>query len=289
MIGKLFFKDKSAKGGQNVTSKRYLFTILLAICLFYLVACASSSDTAKKDETKNVSPPSKIQFDYADGASLPVERPLQKQTVAIKDFRVGNGRNRLLIAGVHVEEMGAENVNDMEIASVTFNDRELTLLPDSEIQLSEMWRGDEYFLKVALYYLIDPPSGTHDIKVTYAGPVRSGNVGAISLHNAQQAAPVTLVTNKKKKQKKIITKITTKNDGAWVVDIVGCGHKSKLRPKTKDHIRRFNTQEKTGGKSSMVGGTLAVPNAGDVTLHWAQPMRTINRIGHMVVEIAPYR
>ena len=272
-----------------MTSKRYLFTIPLVLCLFYLVACASSSDTVTKDETKNVSPPNEIQFDYAAAASLPVEQYQQKQTVAIKNFQVGDGRNRILIAGVHVEEMGAENVNDMVIADVTFNDRELTLLPDSEIQLSEMWRGDEYFLKVGLYYLINPPSGTHDIKVSYAGPVRSGNVGAISLHNAQQAAPVTLVTNKQKKQKKIITKITTKNDGAWVVDIVGCGHKSKLRPKTKNHIRRFNTQEQTGGKSSMVGGTLAVLNAGEVTLHWAQPLRTINRLGHMAVEIAPYR
>lgn len=272
-----------------MTSQRYLFTIPLAFCLIYLVACASSNDTASRDETKNASPPSEIQFDYAAAASLPVEQHQQKQTVTIRNFRVGDGLNRILIAGVHVEEKGGENVNDMVIAGVTFSDRELTLLPDSEIQLSEMWRGDEYFLKVALYYLINPPSGTHDIKVTYAGPVRSGNVGAIALQNAQQTAPVTLVTNKQKKQKKIITKITTKNDGAWVVDIVGCGHKSKLRPKTKDHIRRFNTQENTGGKSSMVGGTLAVLNAGEVTLHWAQPLRTINRLGHIAVEIAPYR
>jgi hypothetical protein len=39
----------------------------------------------------------------------------------------------------------------------------------------------------------------------------------------------------------------------------------------------------------MVGGTLAVPSAGEVTLRWTQPLRTINRIGHMAVEIAPYR
>ena len=272
-----------------MTSKRYLFTIPLAFCLVYLVACASSSDTVTKDETKNVLPPSEIQFDYAAAASLPVQQHQQKQTVAIKNFQIGDGRNRILIAGVHVEEKGAENINDMVIASITCADRELTLLPDSEIELSEMWRGDEYFLKVALYYLINPPSGTHDIKVTYAGPVRSGNVGAIALQNAQQASPVTLVTNKQKKQKKIITNITTQNDGAWVVDIVGCGHKSKLRPRMEGHSRRFNTQERTGGKSSMVGGTIAVPNAGEVTLHWRQPLRTINRIGHMVVEIAPYR
>ena len=269
-------------------SKRYLLTIPLMICVIYLIGCASSSDTAVKDGMEKVPPAGEIQFDFADGASLPVDQYQQKQIVAIKNFRIGSGRNRLLIVGVHVEEKGNENADDMAINSVTCGGRELTLLPDSEVQLSEMWRGDEYFLKVALYYLINPPSGIHDITVTYAGPVRSGNVGAICLNNAQQAAPATLVTSKQKKQKQIITKITTKNDGAWVVDIVGCGHKSKLRPKTKDHIRRFNTQETSGGKSSMVGGTLAVPNAGEVTLHWAQYRRTINRLAHMAVEIAPY-
>ena len=39
----------------------------------------------------------------------------------------------------------------------------------------------------------------------------------------------------------------------------------------------------------MVGGTLAVPKAGEVTLDWTQHQRTINRLAHMVVEIAPYR
>ena len=268
-------------------SKRYLFAIPLALCLIYLAACASSSETVIKQGTKGVPAAGQIQFDFADGESLPVVQNVQKQSFAIKEFRIGTGRNRMLIVGVHVEEKGRENVGDMGIASVTCGGRELTLMSGSEVQLSEMWRGDEYFLKVALYYLINPPSGTHDIKVSYAGPVRSGNVGAISLYNAQQAAPLTLVTNKQMKQTKIITKITTKKDGAWVVDIVGCGHKSKLHPKTQDHIRRFNTQETSGGKSSMVGGTLPVLKAGEVTLHWAQYARTINRLGHMAVEIAP--
>ena len=270
-------------------SKPYLYAIALALCLIYLAACASSSKTVIEQGTKGVPTAGGIQFDFADGASLPVDQHVQKQSFAIKEFRIGSGRNRMLIVGVHVEEKGRENVGDMGIAGVTCGGRKLTLMSGSEVQLSEMWRGDEYFLKVALYYLIDPPSGTHDIEVTYAGPVRSGNAGAISLYNAQQAAPVTLVTNKQMKQKKIITKITTKNDGAWVVDIVGCGHKSKLHPKTQDHIRRFNTQETSGGKSSMVGGTLPVLKAGEVTLHWGQYTRTINRLGHMAVEIAPYK
>ncbi len=253
-------------------SKPYLYAIALALCLIYLAACASSSKTVIEQGTKEVPTAGGIQFDFADGESLPVLQNVQKQSFAIKEFRIGSGRNRMLIVGVHVEEKGRENVGDMGIAGVTCGGRELTLMSGSEVQLSEMWRGDEYYLKVALYYLINPPSGTHDIEV-----------------NAQQSAPVTLVTNKQMKQTIIITKITTKNDGAWVVDIVGCGHKSKLHPKTQDHIRRFNTQETSGGKSSMVGGTLPVLNAGEVTLHWAQYTRSINRLGHMAVEIAPYK
>jgi hypothetical protein len=60
-----------------------------------------------------------------------------------------------------------------------------------------------------------------------------------------------------------------------------------LRPKTKGHILRFNAQETSGGKSSLVGGTLSVPNAGEVSLHWRQSKRTVNRLAHVAVEIAP--
>jgi hypothetical protein len=258
----------------------------------WLVACASSSNTGTINETKPTAVKEQIEFDYADGASLLVASPGQEQMMTLKDFRVGTGRNRILIVGVHAEEKDKKNAGDMKISRVTLGDRELTLMSGSEIQLSSMFRGDEYFLKVALYYLINPPSGTHDITVTFAGPVTSGNVGAISLYNVRQAAPVTLVTNKQTNQSKkseIITKITTKNDGAWVVDIVGCGKKSRLEPQTKDHIRRFNALENTGTTSSLAGGTLSVITAGEVTLHWVQLRLTINRLAHVAVEIAPYK
>jgi hypothetical protein len=177
----------------------------------------------------------------------------------------------------------------MVISSLTYGGRALTLIPGSAVQLSSMWRGKEYFLKVSVYYLVDPPSGKHDITVTFAGKVTSGNVGAISLFNTKQVAPLNLVTSKQENQKKIITQITTTNDGAWVVDIVGGGHKSKLRSKGKGHVRRFNSQETSGGKSSLLGGTLTVPSAGEVTLKWAQSKRTINRLAHVAVEIAPHK
>ena len=275
-----------------VKSNRYLFILSTGIFLVWLVACASSSNTGPAHETEPTAAENMIAFDYAAGASLVVDSPGQEQMMTLKDFQVGTGQNRMLLVGVHAEENGKPNVGDMVISSVMSGGRELTLISGSEIQLSSMWRGDEYFLKVALYYLINPPSGTQDIRVTFAGPVTSGNVGAISLYNVRQAAPVTLVTNQqtnKSKKSEIITKITTKNDGAWVVDIVGCGKKSRLDAKTNNHVRRFNALEKTGTRSSLAGGTLSVPIAGEVTLHWVQRRLTLNRLAHVAVEIAPYK
>jgi hypothetical protein len=272
-----------------VNSKKFLFTILAAICFFGLMACAHSGDTSTAEETKGVSAASGIQFDFADSASLSVISPVEKDVLNLKNFQVGTGRNRMLIVGVQVEEGGKENIADMVISSLTYGGRTLTLIPGSEVQLSSMWRGKEYFLKVSVYYLADPPSGKHDITVKFAGKVTSGNVGAISLFNTKPAAPLNLVTSKQENQKKIITQIATKNDGAWVVDIVGAGHKSKLRPRGKGHVKRFSAQETSGGKSSLVGGTLTVLSAGEVTLHWAQSRRSINRLAHVAVEIAPHK
>jgi len=39
----------------------------------------------------------------------------------------------------------------------------------------------------------------------------------------------------------------------------------------------------------LVGGTLPVPSAGEVTLNWAQSRRMVNRLAHVAVEIAPHK
>ncbi len=275
-------------GDSDVNSPRY-FHIFKLLCLVWVMACAHSGETVSDESTQRASAADQVEFDFADAASLPVVSPVEMNALTLKNFRVGTGKNRILIVGVQVEEGGKENVDDMVISSIKLGNRALTFLSGSEVQLSSMWRGKEYFLKVALYYLLNPPAGENNITVSFAGPVTSANMGAISLSNAQQAAPVNLVTHEQENQKQINTPITTKNNGAWVVDIVGCGHKSKLKPELKDHVQRFNAQENSGGKSSLLGGTLPVPVAGEVALHWSQPRRSINRLVHIAVEISPYR
>lgn len=271
-----------------MNSPRYYVAAFAVFGLVWVTACAHSGGTAGNEGMLPVPPADQIEFDFADGASLPVVSPVERDVLRLKSFRVGTGKNRILIVGVQAEEGGKENVADMMISSVQLGNRELTLLAGSEVQLSSIWRGKEYFLKVALYYLLNPPSGENDITVFFAGPVTSANIGAVSLANAKQAAPVNLVTRKQENQKEISTQITTQTSGAWVVDIVGCGHKSKLKPETKDHVRRFNAQENSGGKSSLLGGTLPVAAAGEVALRWSQPERSINRLVHIAVEISPH-
>jgi hypothetical protein len=282
------------EGRCDVSLKRYFFSMMTAICLFGLLACVHSGDTpTKEEETRKVLAEGGIQFDFVDSASLAVVRGVEKKVITLKNFQIGTGRNRMLIVGVQAEERGKENESDMVISSVTYGSHTLTLVPNSEVQVSSIWFKDkaEYFLKVALYYLLNPPSGKHDITVTFAGPVTSGNVGGISLFNTEQAAPVNLVTNQKSNpsgKKEIITKITTRNNGAWVIDFLGCGkRKSRLNNLTKDYIQRFEAMETTGGKSTLVGGTMFVPIAGEITLHWVQRRWTINRLAHVVIEIAP--
>ena len=263
------------------------------MCLFGLIACAHLGSAPAKKEAEAAVARAKIEFDYVDSASLAVVRGVEKEVLTLKNFQVGTGRNRMLIVGVQAEERGMENAGDMGISSVMYGDHALTLVPNSEVLISSIWFKDntEYFLKVALYYLLNPPAGKHDITVNFAGPVTSGNVGGISLFNTEQAAPVNLVTNQKSNpsgKKEIITKITTRNNGAWVIDFLGCGkRKSRLQNLTNDYIQRFEAMESTGGKSTLVGGTMFVPVAGEITLHWVQRRWTVNRLAHVAMEIAP--
>jgi hypothetical protein len=272
-----------------VNPLKFCLVVVMLFCAVAVIACVHSGETVSHEGTQRVSAADQIEFDSADSASLLVVSPGEMDVLTLKNFRVGNGKNRLLIVGVQVEEGGRENVADMVISSVKLGNLALTLLSGSEVQLSSIWRAKEYFLKVALYYLLNPPSGENDITVSFAGPVTSANVGAIGLSNVKQTAPLNLVTNKQQNQKEINTQITAKNNGAWVVDFVGCGHKSRLKPETKAHIQRFDAQENSGGKSSLTGGTLPVPKAGEIDLGWAQPRRSINRLAHIAVEVAPYR
>ena len=272
-----------------MNSPRYGLVVLTMVCLVWLMACAHSKEPTQIGfDSARVQATDQIGLEFAEGVRLPEDWSNKQKVFTLQNFKVGTGPNRILIVGVQFELQGKASVDNTTVSSVTCGGHELSLIPGSEIQFSWIWKGTQITLKVALYYLIHPPSGSRDITVTYAGPVPSGNVGAISLYNVKQTVPIVLAANHQSKRKKeIITKVTTKNDGAWVVDMVACNHKSDLEPQTEGHILRFSAQEFLGGKSSLVCGTLPVPTAGEVTLHWA--MTKHNRLALIALEVNPYR
>ena len=283
-MGNGFETASKYPGGLNMNPAGFGRAFLAMVCVVWLVACAHSDETRSDAGASKVLVEDQVGFDFADGIRLPEDWTQEQKVFALKNFRVGNGPNRILIAGVQFELQGNEAADRTMVSSVAYGGRELTLIPGSEVLVSWMWKGTEIWLKVALYYLLNPPSGSHDLTVTYVGPVPSGNVGAISLYNTKQTLPIILANNHQEdRQKEIITQITTKTDGAWVVDFIACNHKSDLEPQTKGHIRRFSAQEFVGGKSSLLGGTLPVTAAGETTLHWA--MKKHNRLAHIVLQI----
>lgn len=267
-----------------MNSAKFGRAFLAMACLVWLVACAHSDETRSDEGAARVLVKDQIGFDAADGTKLPEDWSEEQKVFTLQNFRVGNGPNRMLLVGVQFELQGNAAADKTMVSSVAYGGRELTLIPGSEIQFSWKWKGIDVWLKVALYYLLDPPSGSHGITVTCTGPVPSGNVGAISLYNTKQTIPAVLANNHQSDRKKeIMTQITPKTVDAWVVDFIACNHKSDLEPQTKGHIRRFSAQEFVGGKSSLLGGTLPVTAAGETTLHWA--MGKYNRLAHIVLEI----
>ena len=274
-----------------MSSPRYALYVLTVFGLVGVMACAHTDETNQVGfDSARVLATDQIGFDSADGVKLPGDTTEKQRVFTMPNFRVGAGANRILIVGVQFELQGSRAiVDEVMVYGVTCGGQELTPIPGSEIQFDWNHKGTIITFEMVLYYLINPPAGSQDITVTYAGLVPSGNVGAIALYNAKQTAPLVLATHTQAKKKKaIITKVTTKSDGAWVVDMVGCNHKSDLKPQTEGHILRFSAQEFSGGKSSLVGGTLPVPTAGEVSLHWAMKNR-FNYLSHVALEISPYR
>ena len=268
-----------------MNSSRYVSVFFMMFLFVLVLACAHSDKSSQIEfDSARVVATDRIGLEFAEGVRLPESLTPEQKVFTMQNFRVGTGPNRILIVGVQFELQGKGSVEKTTDSSVSCGGQELTLLPGAEVQVTWMWKGIEMWLKVVLYYLLNPPTGNQDITVTYAGPVPSGNVGAISLYNAKQAAPLILATNyQKEKKREIITTATTKKDGAWVVDVVSTNHKSNLEPQTEGHILRFSAQEFLAGKSSMVCGTLPVPTAGEVSLHWA--MKKYNYLAHIVLEI----
>jgi hypothetical protein len=188
---------------------------------------------------------------------------------------VGTGSDRILIVGIAGED---SSESDLVISSVTYGSANMTLVSGS----SATGGSGAFKIKTELYYLLNPDSGTDTVTVTYSGNTASRAGGAVSLLNVAQQAAEAVSTNANESTNTISTNITTQTDGAWVVDVVGCGNSGSFTTTTSGMVERF---DETTTDSSGAGSTKSVSSAGSTTMSWEHT--GANRMALSVAAFAP--
>lgn len=194
---------------------------------------------------------------------------------------IGGDDKRILVVGIAGED---NDVNDLVISSVEYNDVNMTLVEGS----SEIVSSDGNHTKTELYYLLDAnlPSllGDYTVTVTYNGNVEKRCGGAISLANVEQQDREAVATNSNVNEATISTNITTQTDNAWVVDVVGGGSTGSFSTPTNGMVERFDVNSDS---SAAAGSTKAVGSAQQTTMSWAHSSANPNRLVHSAAAFAP--
>ena len=99
---------------------------------------------------------------------------------------VGNGNNRLLVVTISTSRGGSASVPPT-ISSITYNNIAMTLGPNNAYTSTTNPQVRSY-----IYYLVNPPSGSHTIQVSLSGTSGSTYAvgGAVSYSNVNQSSPM---------------------------------------------------------------------------------------------------
>jgi hypothetical protein len=191
---------------------------------------------------------------------------------------IGDGAHRLLVVAVAAEDDVAAN---LVVGSITYNG--VLMRPVSG---SASTAGSGYLQKTELYYLTEPdlpPAGTYTVTVTYSGPVDDRSGGSISLFNAAQQAAEAVAVNGNTASNTIATTVAAASEGAWVLDVVGCGNAGSFTATGSAMIERFDVSPDS---SSAAGSSRTVGSAVPVTMSWQHS--GANRLAHSVAVFAPF-
>jgi hypothetical protein len=213
--------------------------------------------------------PQVIMFDSANDASV----TSQSDTLTFS-ATVANKSYRMLVVGVMGEDAIAA---DCEASAVAFNGDALTRAVNTSVTSAGFTQC------VSLWYLLAPDVGTFNVVITYTGIIDDRSGGAISLYGMKQDGPEATSTARTVGTS-ISGNITTKSDGAWVVDAVGTGNPlgAGLTPST-NQTERYET---TANSSAAAGSTRYVEFADTtVTNSWTHP--TGNRMALVIASFAP--
>ena len=191
--------------------------------------------------------------------------PPQAETVSTGDTRpasltishtTGSGSDRLMLVGISL-------VNDEleTISSVTYNGTGLD--PEGSVA-----NGDD--ARVEIWSLIAPPSGTHDVVITFSAPLqRAAVVGVMTFTGVHQTTPLgTFVSNTGSPVSSGPTVDVTSAADELVFDTAACETCTSFTVGA-DQTQRWNISEPSGYGPTLGAGSTE-PGAGTVTMSWSQ-------------------
>lgn len=133
----------------------------------------------------------------------------------------------------------------------------------------------------SIWYLVNPPTGSNTVSVSFAGSTTDLNVGAISLYNVAQTAPEATASNQATgNPTSITTNITTLTNNAWVVDAAHSGNTGTFTA-GPGQTQRFS---RDGSTSALTASTKLVAGAGLTSM---QESQAANRLSHVLAAFAP--
>ncbi len=194
---------------------------------------------------------------------------------------VGSGENRVLVVGIAGEDTSS---GDLTISSVKYGSAGLTLVGGSTATA-----GTGTLQRTELYYLLAPPVGTDTVEVRYVGNVSNRAAGAISLTGVAQQTPEAAESNSNTGKRDIWTRITTVTDGAWLVDVVGCGNWGRYYAAAGGMAERWDSDTDGTYSASGAGATKGVDIAMETAMGWVQAYDLYypSRLAHSVAAFAP--
>ena len=153
------------------------------------------------------------------------------------------------------------------VASVTYNGIAAIAVPNSIACATKS--GSSGVSQTQLFYLLNsslPVAGGHTVVVTFNASTASAVAGAISLTGVAQGGPEAVATTASTSNvSSISTSITTKTNGAWLVDVDGIGSASSTYSVGSGQTARWYVKSNSNAGG---GSTKPMTTAGATTMSW---------------------
>lgn len=158
-----------------------------------------------------------------------------------------SGVNRLLYVGISLDNEGSETVS-----SVAYNGIPLTFLGSAT---------EANNIRVEVWYLVDPPLGTHNLTVTFSADLtRNAAVGAVTFTGVDQNLPFGSLSGNQASTGTVASTSVSSTSTEVVVDTVGCEDCASLSAGSGQSVLwnfggSFGSPEAFGGASIKTGSS----------------------------------